>query len=165
MLKGLAAPGAFHPATIGMNERRQRRILAHASKIVAPGGYLLYATCTFSTEENERNVEWFVKTFPDFTAVEVEELRGYRSHLSTLPSYRLWPQLGKGAGAFAALLKRADSPERREQGSSEEVLSRLRTSWRSPTLFVSGPREETRGRSSKKRDKKPYKRERYRGGL
>lgn len=162
MLKGLAAPGAFHPATIGMNERRQRRILAHASKIVAPGGYLLYATCTFSTEENERNVEWFVKTFPDFSAVEVDELRGYRSHLSSIPSYRLWPQLGKGAGAFAALLRRSDAYSRSDIGNSEEVLTRLRTAWRSPTLFVSGPREETRQRPSKKRDKKPYKRERYR---
>lgn len=139
MLKGMAAPGAFHPATIGMNERRQRRILAHSSKIVAPGGYLLYATCTFSREENERNIEWFLKTFPDFAAVPVSLLEAFRSPLSSTPMYRLLPHQGKGAGAFCALVQRAPQAEWQQRESPESVSARLRTAWRSPTLFVSRP--------------------------
>ncbi len=168
VLKGMAAPGAFHPATIGMNERRQRRILAHSSKIVAAGGYLLYATCTFSHEENESNVEWFLKTFPQFSGFEVPHLQIYRSHLSESPCYRLWPQLGKGAGAFCALFKRDETPVSKHQ-TADEIISHLRTAWRSPTLFVSrgdvargGAR--ALGKHTKDREKKRYKRERYRMG-
>jgi 16S rRNA C967 or C1407 C5-methylase (RsmB/RsmF family) len=109
VLKGMAAPGAFHPATIAMNERRQRRILAHSAATVRPGGYLLYATCTFSREENEDNAEWFCKKFPEFAALEVPLLTQFRSALSDLPTYRLFPHHGFGAGAFVALFRRAES--------------------------------------------------------
>ncbi len=105
VLKGLAAPGAFHPATISMNERRQRRILANSAATVMPGGYLLYATCTFSSEENEDNVEWFARKFPHFSALEVASLEPFRSRLSDVPSYRLFPHHGYGAGAFVALFR------------------------------------------------------------
>lgn len=39
----------------------QRKILATASKYVKPGGTLLYSTCTVFKEENEENVEEFLK--------------------------------------------------------------------------------------------------------
>ncbi len=168
VLKGMAAPGAFHPATIGMNERRQRRILAHSQNVVAPGGYLLYATCTFSREENERNVEWFLKTFPHFTGVAVPRLDPYLSHLSNAPCYRLWPQTGKGAGAFCALFRREGTLSSR-YSSADQVISRVRTAWRSPTLYVSSGEAHRETRSSwdkgaKSNRNKPYKRKRYRPG-
>lgn len=165
VLKGMAAPGAFHPATIGMNERRQRRILAHSSKIVSRGGYLLYATCTFSPEENEDNVQWFLKNFPEFAAVAVERLTPYQSHLADVPCYRLLPQSGKGAGAFCALFKRAGQKDEKTKVSPEAITSTLRTAWRSPTLFVSRDAEgaalKKRNEAAHKRAPK-YKREKYR---
>lgn len=138
LLKGMAAPGAFHPATIGMNERRQRRILAHSASSVAPGGYLLYSTCTFSREENEDNLEWFLKKFNGFSAVPVELLCAYQSHLSREPCYRLWPHMGKGAGAFSALLRRSDPEGRGSPSSPDALVTKLRGAWRSPVRFVSG---------------------------
>lgn len=165
VLKGMAAPGAFHPATIGMNERRQRRILAHSSKIVSPGGYLLYATCTFSPEENEDNVQWFLKTFPEFSSVAVDRLAPYQSHLTDVPCYRLLPQSGKGAGAFCALLKRSGEKDEKTTASPDAITSTLRTAWRSPTLFVSrgdgAAVAKKRGEAGHKRAPK-YKREKYR---
>lgn len=165
VLKGMAAPGAFHPATIGMNERRQRRILAHSSKIVSRGGYLLYATCTFSPEENEDNVQWFLKNFPEFSAVVVERLLPYQSHLTEVPCYRLLPQSGKGAGAFCALLKRAGHKNEKTDVSPDAITSTLRTAWRSPTLFVSRDQAGSGGKkrpdAATKRAPK-YKREKYR---
>ena len=159
LLKGMAAPGAFHPATIGMNERRQRRILAHSSKIVASGGFLLYSTCTFSREENENNVEWFLKNFPDFEAVTVRALESYQSTLSEPPCYRLYPQSGVGAGAFCALFRRAGEPA---VISPDAVTARLRAAWRSPTLFVSrDTSEQSEHRSAKRREQLKGERERY----
>ena len=39
----------------------QRSILPHAAKMLKPGGYILYSTCTFSPEENEGTIEEFYK--------------------------------------------------------------------------------------------------------
>ena len=36
--------------------KRQRGILLAALRCLAPGGFLLYTTCTYAPEEHERNV-------------------------------------------------------------------------------------------------------------
>ncbi len=54
---------------------------------------LVYSTCTFSEEEDERNVEWFVREFPQF------ELLSQR---------KIYPHREKGEGHFAALFRRCD---------------------------------------------------------
>lgn len=103
LAKGDKAPGCFHPVTINNNASRQKRILANSAKIVAPQGYLAYMTCTYSTAENERVSEWLLNKFPQFLPVEVPHLAKYRSHLSEIPCYRMWPQDRLGAGAFTIL--------------------------------------------------------------
>ncbi len=109
LARGIEAPGCFHPATVNLNANRQRRILAHAAEIVAPGGWLAYMTCTFAPKENEGNVAWFLKHQPAFRAVEVARLAPHRSTLSEAPSYRLWPHRDAGAGAFVTLFEREKS--------------------------------------------------------
>lgn len=108
LAKGQDSPGCFHPATINLNKNRQRRIIAEAGRMVAGGGYLAYMTCTFSPDENEEIVEWFLRKFPDFTACENSLLAASRSCLTEYPCYRLWPQHGVGAGSFAALFRRSE---------------------------------------------------------
>ncbi|MBC7516704.1 MAG: hypothetical protein H7237_09800, partial [Alkalinema sp. FL-bin-369] len=44
----------FHPVTIAKYAKCQRRLLANASRLVAPQGYLLYTTRTYSLNENEQ---------------------------------------------------------------------------------------------------------------
>ncbi|MBW4485193.1 MAG: RsmB/NOP family class I SAM-dependent RNA methyltransferase [Tildeniella torsiva UHER 1998/13D] len=104
LAKGDQALGCFHPVNIKKNASRQKRILASATQTVAGGGYLAYMTCTFSLEENEQVVEWLIKKFPQFEAVEVPALADHASPLAAFPCYRLWPQSGLGAGGFTALL-------------------------------------------------------------
>ena len=123
--RGQKSPGCFHPATINLNANRQKRIVANSAKLVAPGGYLSYMTCTYSREENEGVTEWFVKKFPEFEPVEVALLQEYRSHLSSVPCYRLWPQQGHGAGGFTVLFKKSDAGRRAERFD----VSALRTLW------------------------------------
>jgi len=127
--RGKKAPGCFHPATINMNANRQRRILANAARLVAPGGCLAYITCTYSLKENENNVLWLLKKEPRFQPLEVTELEPFQSHLCDIPCYRLWPQHDVGAGAFAAILRNSeDGPTRPCR------LSSLRVVWRSSSL-------------------------------
>ena len=70
---------------------RQRAILEDAATAVKPGGQLLYATCSFSPQENEQTVERFLERHPDFSC---ETMR------------RLYPHTSAGEGQFFALLTR-----------------------------------------------------------
>ncbi|NJK68644.1 MAG: RsmB/NOP family class I SAM-dependent RNA methyltransferase [Microcoleus sp. CSU_2_2] len=111
LAKGDKAPGCFHPVTINNNANRQKRILANSAKIVAPQGYLAYMTCTYSTAENEQVGEWLLNKFPQFQPVTVPHLEKYRSHLTEIPCYRMWPQDRLGAGAFTVLFKNTSEGE------------------------------------------------------
>ncbi|MEM1309839.1 MAG: RsmB/NOP family class I SAM-dependent RNA methyltransferase [Cyanobacteria bacterium P01_H01_bin.153] len=106
LAKGLDVPGCFHKVTLNRNANRQKRILAHASQLVQRGGYLLYVTCTYAPEENEQVGRWLLQRFPEFEGVVVAGMSSYQSHLASFPCYRLWPQSGLGAGAFAMLFQR-----------------------------------------------------------
>ncbi|MBX7137754.1 MAG: RsmB/NOP family class I SAM-dependent RNA methyltransferase [Oligoflexia bacterium] len=109
LARGQGNAGAFHPTTINSNSRRQRRIVANAAQAVAPGGYLLYSTCTFSPAENEEIVQWLMRKFPQFEACAVAMLEPYRSRLSAAPCYRLYPHQRKGAGGFVCLMRNCES--------------------------------------------------------
>ncbi len=96
--------------------RRQKEILACAARCVRSGGTLVYSTCTFSEEENEQNVNWFLNTFEDFELVPVhgkghdgtEEII-HRDYVR-----RVYPMDG-GEGQFAArFLRKADAPDASE---------------------------------------------------
>lgn len=105
LAKGEKAPGCFHHTAINKSANRQKRIIANSAQVVAPQGYLVYMTCTYSPEENEQVCEWFLARFPQFQAVEVSHLSKYQSHLTSIPCYRMFPQDGLGAGAFTVLFK------------------------------------------------------------
>jgi 16S rRNA (cytosine967-C5)-methyltransferase len=46
----------------------QARMLAHAARVVAPGGVLVYATCSSEPEENDAVAEAFLAESPAFRA-------------------------------------------------------------------------------------------------
>ncbi|MCC3376347.1 RsmB/NOP family class I SAM-dependent RNA methyltransferase [Cohnella sp. REN36] len=111
----------------------QDAILAEAARMVAPGGRLVYSTCTFSPVENEGTIARFLAAFPDFAVVPIaapaawgfapgrpdwlsaEEAAGLNEprRASLSGTVRLWPHLCRGEGHFAALLVReGETPER-----------------------------------------------------
>lgn len=118
LAKGIENPGCFHPSVVKGNARRQLRIIEAAATTVAPGGFLLYTTCTFSLRENEGVLEKLLKRQTDFEAVQVPHLSAFTSPFSAHPCYRVYPHLNACAGGFAALLKR-----RRDgaEGAREEL--------------------------------------------
>lgn len=56
----------------------QKAILHACCGYVKPGGILVYATCTISREENERQVEAFLRARPDYTLVLERQYLPYR---------------------------------------------------------------------------------------
>ncbi|MCI8514858.1 MAG: SAM-dependent methyltransferase [Lachnospiraceae bacterium] len=85
----------------------QREILSRAVRMLAPGGYLLYSTCTFSEEENEANIRWIKKEYPGLLSVPLDQVRPLpEGFVKTDEGYRLFPHLLQGEGHFLSLLKR-----------------------------------------------------------
>lgn len=53
----------WSPANVDLCAQRQRRILADIWPSLAPGGYLVYSTCTYNKFENDGNLKWLADTF------------------------------------------------------------------------------------------------------
>ena len=108
-----------------MCARRQREILENAAECTAGGGYLIYSTCTFSLEENEENVGFFLASHPEFTLVTPSE----RSALASVSGIgytecrRLYPHTGDGEGQFFAVFKKNDG--KRGEFSDKSGLAKL----------------------------------------
>lgn len=89
----------------------QREILSQAVRMLAPGGYLLYSTCTFSEEENEGNIWRLLTEYPDLALEPLPLPDGW---VKTAVGYRLFPHLVKGEGHFLSLLKKpGERPKRK----------------------------------------------------
>jgi 16S rRNA C967 or C1407 C5-methylase (RsmB/RsmF family) len=106
---GSDADYPFHKSTINGNAKRQRRIIESAGRVVKPGGFLQYITCTFSEKENEKTIAWFRKRYPEFSPVAIPGFESLQSHLTDVPSYRIWPDQGLGRGGFLCLLRRDEN--------------------------------------------------------
>ncbi|MCR5419573.1 MAG: RsmF rRNA methyltransferase first C-terminal domain-containing protein [Lachnospiraceae bacterium] len=74
-----------------MCAKRQDDILESASKMLRPGGILIYSTCTFSKEEDEDCADRFLKAHPDYELISQQ---------------KLFPHRIKGEGHFCAKFKR-----------------------------------------------------------
>lgn len=87
---------------------RQSAILKRAAESVAPGGILLYSTCTWAEEENEMQVEAFLADNPDFSllapAHEVA-LCGVEGKMAQ--TVRFYPHRFEGEGQFLAVFQKA----------------------------------------------------------
>jgi NOL1/NOP2/fmu family ribosome biogenesis protein/23S rRNA U2552 (ribose-2'-O)-methylase RlmE/FtsJ len=84
---------------------RQREILENAAVMLLPGGTLCYSTCTFSREENEETIDWFLERHPEFMVKEVDA--PWFEKDSRQKTFRLWPHKLHGEGHFAAVLEKA----------------------------------------------------------
>lgn len=80
----------------------QADILRTASCYVKPGGVLLYSTCTILPEENQDQIQSFLKKNPQFEAEDftIGSLRSQNG------MYTFWPQTDGTDGFFVAKLKR-----------------------------------------------------------
>lgn len=95
-LKEEAAVREWSPANVEACARRQTAILDCAQKVVKPNGLLVYSTCTFAEQEDEKQVENFLVKYPDFQLVSMK---------------KLFPHECAGEGHFAALFKKLDGEE------------------------------------------------------
>ncbi|KGP84407.1 MULTISPECIES: RsmB/NOP family class I SAM-dependent RNA methyltransferase [unclassified Paenibacillus] len=124
----------------------QRDILETAARLLAPGGTIVYSTCTFAPEENEAMIAEFLNINPDFVVNNIPDTAGFapgrpdwvRQMLpetaeetesvldQTRGTARLWPHLLEGEGHYVAVLQhRAQSMA--EEDAGREANSEVQT--------------------------------------
>ena len=98
---------------VKMCAERQQGILQAASQTVKGGGYLLYSTCTFSTEENEDTVNAFLEGNTDFELVAPKScvLPYTVAGVGSESFRRFYPHVAPGEGQFSALMRRKGDEE------------------------------------------------------
>ncbi len=84
-----AAIPHWSPQNVKLCAARQREILGHAAEMLCAGGRLIYSTCTFAEEEDETQIEEFLKAHPEFERIS---------------AHKSYPHEEKGEGHFRALL-------------------------------------------------------------
>jgi len=82
--------------TLRSVEKLQRRILADTISRLAPGGRLVYSTCSIWEEENEAQVQWMIKGNPGLRVLDQR---------LTLPSFDVDPTKHHDGGFLAVLTR------------------------------------------------------------
>ena len=116
-----AAAAQYTPRLVGHCAALGRQILDDAAALLAPGGVLVYSTCTFAPEEDEAQVLDFLARHPAFSLCDLSDLPFGRAgepgrtggDARAARCRRIWPADG-GEGHFMAKLQKnaaAPAPE------------------------------------------------------
>lgn len=117
--KNEAACEEWSPENVQLCADRQDEILDCAARMLAPGGRLVYSTCTFAPAENEGSVSRFLRRHGEFSIIGIDKARLGLEGCDGVPDYienpvpglentlRLAPNRIKGEGHFAAVLQKA----------------------------------------------------------
>lgn len=100
-----------HPESVDELIALQARILQQAATCVAPGGRLVYATCSVLPEENQQQVEAFLAENPAFELLDANDIIKDRCKNLTLsgPYLSMRPDQHGTDGFFAAAMQRSSA--------------------------------------------------------
>ncbi len=101
---------------------RQDQILEEVQHALKPGGFLIYATCTFNPFENERVIQRLVANGWSLVAVELPD---NLPQIATThnASFHFLPHLVKGEGFFVSVLQKpGTNVDCEEEDSIEEMF-------------------------------------------
>jgi 16S rRNA C967 or C1407 C5-methylase (RsmB/RsmF family)/NOL1/NOP2/fmu family ribosome biogenesis protein len=111
--KDPAALNEWSPQAVQLCAARQQRIIADTWACLKEGGLLIYATCSYSPEEDEAILDWLDKIY-DVEGCEVKMDPAWNILESTapgsgLPGYRCSPDRVAGEGFFIAAVRKTES--------------------------------------------------------
>ena len=99
------AAGEWSPANVNLCAQRQQRILADIWPSLAPGGYLVYSTCTYNKFENDGNLKFLCE---ELGAEAVKLVAPEGSGIIETPGggFQFVPGRVKGEGQYMALVRK-----------------------------------------------------------
>ncbi len=106
--------GEWSEDNVKLCASRQKDILTVAQKLIKPNGKLVYSTCTFSKEEDEEVVNWFLDNF-NFKLMELPEKikkvtkAGSLNGKTIENARKFYPFLSDGEGQFVAVFECQDT--------------------------------------------------------
>jgi 16S rRNA C967 or C1407 C5-methylase (RsmB/RsmF family)/NOL1/NOP2/fmu family ribosome biogenesis protein len=138
MFRDAVARNEWSPENGAHCSERQKRILMDIWPALKENGILIYSTCTFNPDENEKNIRWLtdqhkaesilldISEFQEITEIEYNGIRGYG----------FYPDKIRGNGFFISVLRKlekADCDNIRNYRNSENIVTKndikIATEW------------------------------------
>ena len=94
------------PDSVGALAVEQARLLSAGASACAPGGTLVYSTCTISLAENERQIGAFLEANPSFRALDLQSRHPAWAHPLAPDLLLALPSVQGSDGFFVAALER-----------------------------------------------------------
>jgi NOL1/NOP2/sun family putative RNA methylase len=98
------------------NSKLQKQLILKAFDLLAPGGVMIYSTCTFAPEENEEVIDWLLKNRPAHlrpisfdglkTSPPVHSWNGNEFDSEVRNAVRIWPHHNNTGGFFMAKVEK-----------------------------------------------------------
>ena len=119
---------------VKMCAARQRDILRDVWPALKEDGYMIYSTCTYNLEENEKNVRYICDELGaevvEIPVPEEWQIVGNLMRGERFPVYHFFPHRTRGEGLFMALLhKTSGAPPMRKKNKMR--YNRLPDAWKS----------------------------------
>jgi 16S rRNA (cytosine1407-C5)-methyltransferase len=101
----------WSPESVAAIADTQRELIDSAFHALAPGGVMVYSTCTLNAQENQQVVAWLLTTYGDAVSVEPlgELFPGARQALTAEGFLHVFPQIYDSEGFFVARLRKNHS--------------------------------------------------------
>ncbi|MDR2026250.1 MAG: RsmB/NOP family class I SAM-dependent RNA methyltransferase, partial [Prevotellaceae bacterium] len=98
----------WSPENIRLCAARQLRIVRDVWDSLKPGGFMLYATCTYNVEENENTVKFIVENLgAESIPVDMPAFEGISPSLDdNIHACRFFPHRTKSEGLFLSLIRK-----------------------------------------------------------
>lgn len=136
-------------SNVEMCAKRQAQILENAVLTLKSGGYIIYATCTFSLEENEMTIDSFLQKHPEFEIIPVNQkvidytcdgikFEGYKCENIHF-ARRFYPHKSKGEGQFMAVLHHKGEHLQNFSPITSEKPNKIVTDFLNDTLLKYNP--------------------------
>lgn len=101
--KDHASRNEWSQSNIDLCAARQKRIVMDVWESLQPGGFLVYSTCTFNTQENEENIAWLLNELQaEIVPIETTHFKKGRNDVG---NYAL-PSLVETEGFFICVLQK-----------------------------------------------------------
>ncbi|KAL6040984.1 putative 16S rRNA (Cytosine(967)-C(5))-methyltransferase [Balamuthia mandrillaris] len=102
----------FSPHVGNETVELQKRLIRNSFQLLAPGGSLVYSTCSFSRDQNEGVVEWLLEQEPTARLVVIPEAAGMPCQSGMLQhTLRFYPAHTQTSGLFIAKLTKLKAQE------------------------------------------------------
>lgn len=108
MRKEPEAIAQWSPGLVADCAALQRKILADCWQALAPGGVMIYSTCTFNRTEDEENLGYIINELGgEGIELSLKDYPGVAGGFDTpTPCYRFMPGLVRGEGLFIAAVRK-----------------------------------------------------------